>query len=72
MSKIADIQLRSKAVILAEEGYSCSVIGYKLGQSKGWVAKWVERKIVGHGGALVESIAFNRRVVGSTPALAAM
>ena len=24
---------------------------------------------VGHGGALVESIAFNRRVVGSTPAL---
>ena len=28
--------------------------------------------IVGHGGALVESIAFNQRVVGSTPALAAM
>ena len=28
--------------------------------------------MVGHGGALVESIAFNRRVVGSTPALAAM
>ena len=27
---------------------------------------------VGHGSALVESIAFNRRVVGSTPALAAM
>ena len=27
---------------------------------------------VGHGGALVESIAFNRSVVGSTPALAAM
>ena len=27
---------------------------------------------VGHGGALVESIAFNRRVVGSTPSLAAM
>ena len=27
--------------------------------------------IVGHGGALVESTAFNRRVVGSTPALAA-
>ena len=27
---------------------------------------------VGHGGALVESIALNRRVVGSTPALAAM
>ena len=25
---------------------------------------------MGHGGALVESIAFNRRVVGSTPALA--
>ena len=25
---------------------------------------------VGHGGALVESIAFNRRVVGSPPALA--
>ena len=27
---------------------------------------------MGHGGALVESIAFNRRVVGLTPALAAM
>ena len=33
------------------------------------VAPWLS---VGHGGALVESIAFNRRVVGSTPALAAM
>ena len=31
-----------------------------------------DRNITGHGGALVESIAFNRRVVGSTPALAAM
>jgi len=28
--------------------------------------------LMGHGGALVESIAFNRRVEGSTPALAAM
>src|SRR6218665_3947581 len=28
--------------------------------------------ILGHGGALVESIAFNQRVVGSTPAVAAM
>ena len=28
--------------------------------------------VVGHGGALVESIAFDRRVVGSTPTLAAM
>ena len=28
--------------------------------------------IVGRGGALFESIALNRRVVGSTPALAAM
>jgi len=27
---------------------------------------------MGHGGALVDSIAFNRKVVGSTPALAAM
>ena len=27
---------------------------------------------VGHGGALVEAITLNRRVVGSTPALAAM
>ena len=26
----------------------------------------------GHGGALVEAITLNRRVVGSTPALAAM
>ena len=43
MSKIADAQLRSKAAILAEEGYSYSVIGDKLGRPKGWVAKWVER-----------------------------
>ena len=28
--------------------------------------------LVGHDGALVESIAFNRRVVDSTPALAAI
>ena len=28
-------------------------------------------KIVGRGGALVETMTFNRRVVGSTPALAA-
>ena len=27
--------------------------------------------IVGHGGALVETMTFNQRVVGSTPALAA-
>ena len=33
---------------------------------------WSHLAIVGHGGALVESIAFNQRVVGSTPALAAM
>jgi len=30
-----------------------------------------ENNIVGHGGALVESITFNRRVVGLTPVLAA-
>src|SRR6218665_285803 len=29
-------------------------------------------KLVGHGGALVEAITINRRVVGSTPVLAAM
>ena len=33
---------------------------------------FIPQAIVEHGGALVESIAFNRRVVGSTPALAAM
>ena len=46
MSKIADAQLRSKAAILAEGGYSYSPlgpIGDELGRSKGWVAKWVER-----------------------------
>ena len=32
----------------------------------------VNYKQVGHGGALVESMTFNRRVVDSTPALAAM
>jgi hypothetical protein len=31
MGKIADVQLRSKAAILDEEGYSYSVIGDKLG-----------------------------------------
>src|SRR6218665_3059323 len=31
----------------------------------------VVSSVVGSGGALIESIAFNRRVVGSTPALAA-
>ena len=34
--------------------------------------KPVNMPIVGHGGALVEAITLNRRVVGSTPALAAM
>ena len=43
MREITDIQLRSKAVILAQEGYSYSVIGNKLRRSKGWVAKWVKR-----------------------------
>src|SRR6218665_1267172 len=43
MSKIGDVQLRSKAAILAEEGYSYSVIGDKLGRSNGWLAKWLER-----------------------------
>ena len=43
MGKIADVQLRSKAAILAQEGYSYSVIGDKLRWSKSWVAKWVER-----------------------------
>ena len=35
-------------------------------------AMWDVMAPVGRDGALVESIAFNRRVVGSTPALAAM
>ena len=43
MAKIADVLLRSQAVILAQEGYSYSVIGTKLGRSKRWVVKWVER-----------------------------
>src|SRR6218665_614740 len=44
MSKIADVQLHSIPAILAGEGYySYSVIGDKLGRSKGWVSKWVER-----------------------------
>ena len=33
---------------------------------------YITYKEVGHGGALVESIAFNRRVVGLTPTLATM
>ena len=43
MGKIADVQFCSKAAILAQEVYSYFVIGDILGQSKGWVAKWVER-----------------------------
>ena len=43
MGKISNVQLHSKAAILAQEGYSYSVIGDTLGRSKGWVAKWVER-----------------------------
>ena len=39
---------------------SCSVKEYQLNVG------------VGRGGAFVETITFNRRVVGSTPALAAM
>ena len=51
------------------------------GWMDGWMGGWMDGcgtwwalvvPWVGHGGALVESIAFNRRVVGSTPALAAM
>ena len=42
MGKIADVQLCLKAAILAQEEYSYSIIGNKLGQLKGWVAKWVE------------------------------
>src|SRR6218665_37982 len=34
--------------------------------------QWVCIIVVGHGGALVEATTLNRRVVGSTPALAAM
>ena len=37
MGKIADVLLHSKAAILAQERYSYSVIGDKLGRSKGWV-----------------------------------
>ena len=43
MGKIADVQLCSKTAILAQEGYSYSVIGDKLGRSIGWVAKWIKR-----------------------------
>ena len=47
MGKIADIQLRLKAAILVQEGYSYSVIGDNLERSKGWVAKWVEKSELG-------------------------
>jgi transposase len=45
------VSLRSKAAILAEEGYSYSVIGDKLGRPKGWIATWVERSKQGELGA---------------------
>ena len=43
MAKVSDIQLRAQAVILAQEGYSYTIIGQKLKCSKWWVGKWVSR-----------------------------
>ena len=43
MAKVSDIQLRAQAVILAQEGYSYTIIGQKLKRSKRWVGKWVSR-----------------------------
>lgn len=40
MGKISHVQLRSKAVIIAQEGYSYSVIGVKLGQQSEITWKW--------------------------------
>ena len=37
-----------------------------------WQVRLIRPIFMGHGGALVEAITLNRRVVGSTPALAAM
>jgi len=39
--------------------------------SEGHVSSGSVEDVVGRGGALVEAMVFNRRVVGSTPALAA-
>ena len=41
MAKVSDIQLRAQAVILAQEGYSYTIIEKKLKRSKRWVGKWV-------------------------------
>ena len=45
---------------------------HTLGLEAHIIAWYVFPHLVGHGGALVEAITLNRRVVGSTPALAAM
>ena len=52
--------------------------GYAMGEKRKYLFSYIinitwlnNNNRLGHGGALVESIAFNRRVVGSTLALAA-
>jgi transposase len=44
MASVSDIQLRSQAVVLAQEGYSHAIIAQKLNRSKRWVTKWVCRR----------------------------
>ena len=49
------------------ESEAISVLAYIIHNVK----RQMWTRILGHGGALVETITFNRRVVGSTPAQAA-
>ena len=56
----------------SEDNYGIAHISFRL-TNDGWYVLPVCLSvcIVGRGGALVETITFNRRVVGSTPGLAA-
>ena len=46
MVKINNIQLRAQAVVLANVGYSHTVIANKLHRAKSWVTKWINRSKV--------------------------
>ena len=66
----SNIQIENNAVWW--EVYAYYETGNVASENKGRFAfRGFYFGIVGRGGALVETITFNRRVVGSTPALAA-
>ena len=45
-AKVSNIQLIAQAVVLANIGYSHTVIANKLHRAKSWVTKWINRSKV--------------------------